>query len=145
MSTDFSVHENAESAPPPWEEVARVCRRICLLRSTGRSLDAARLQSTELSRLLTAMPSAPETDHRLHVLFAEEERRIADAHALAEILVPLIVEQLRALLPHSTTPALATGHFATEPAATPRPVRTEAPGIADFIDDMIAQERPAPR
>lgn len=164
--TAATASENFSPAAP-WDEIAHVVRCICLLRVTGRSLDAARLQSTELSRLLTARPPSPHPDACLHALFAEEERRVAEARILAELLAPMLLEQLRPALAsepasaHSAAPSHthppepvpfvaepASPHSpTTTPHAAPaeRPVRSAAPDIADFIDEMLTQQRPAPR
>lgn len=146
--------------------MVNLCRRICHLRFFAHLAEADSLQMNELPRLLALLPTAPDVDARLHDVFASEEKRMADARALAELLAPLLAEQLRSVfvsLPASSlqapasapqpssspfatpalSPAAASATSAPKPAA--RPVRTTVPGIADFIDDMLAQERPARR
>src|SRR5882757_4133164 len=101
----------------------------------GHSLEAARLQSTELSRAVTAVResagSAADCDAKLSALFSLEEERITNANVLAEILVPL----LREFGPAETPRAVARQSSPAPPsAAGPKPAsRTPAapPGIAD--------------
>lgn len=132
-----------------------MCRRICVLRERGESMEAARLETDELAELLAALRAGGETDdaiqQRLTTLFAIEEERVADAAVLAELLLP-------ALRGHATTPDAASGaseparpdiageknassrpSAATAPAAPPEP-RKRSTDIATFIDEMLAQE-----
>lgn len=128
-----------------------MCRRICLLRATGRAAEAARLQSADLSRALARTGSQaadPAVASRLSALFAAAEERVSDALALAEILGPLLVDQLSSALSalRSASPASAPAFsVATPPVAPPRPIASgPVPGIADFIEEMLARERPSP-
>lgn len=123
-----------------------VCRRICVLRSTGRYVEAADLHSAELTSLLAALPATADAESRVQAIFAAEEKRVADAQALAEVLAPLVADLLRAtpLLSSSSAPLQSVAPDALV-TPDPRPVRATAPSIADFIDDMIAQERPPSR
>ncbi len=132
----------------PWNEVGELYRRICVLRVRGLSVEAARLESTELadaiSRIRDSEPDDAECDARMCALFAREADRVADASVLAEILLPL----LRDFAP----PEVARASFArfsrpvvSDPVVSRRPpAPVPAPGIADFIDEMIQQERPSP-
>ena len=75
-------------------------------------------------------------------LFAREAERVADASLLAEILLPLLrdsvpPEIVRAGLARPPRPVLP------DPAVLRRPLAA-APGIADFIDQMIEQESATP-
>ena len=76
----------------------------------------------------------PENEERLQTMRAVEEDRVVNATALAELLVPLLAERfgLRPVAPEAPRPA-------------PRPAKGMAPAavpsVADFIDDMLAQER----
>jgi hypothetical protein len=68
----------------------------------------------------------------------EEAVRVADAVAFAEILVPRLAERLsgaHAPRPHapSIPPAQRGIHSANDAGAR---------GIADFIDEMLAQDQP---
>ncbi len=130
-----------------WSEAAELYRRVCLLRSRGHSVEAARLQSTELSKTIGALRQAANgaagCEARLKAVFAREEDRVADASVLAEILLP----QLRDALAAAGAPRGRTEELPQRaPAArlAPRTVAAAAPGIADFIDEMIAQERTVP-
>lgn len=79
----------------------------------------------------------------MKAVFAREEDRVADASVLAEILLP----QLRDALAAAGAPRVRAEELPQRaPAARPAPrtVAAAAPGIADFIDEMIAQERPVP-
>ncbi len=123
----------------PWIKVGKIYRRICFLRSEGLALEAQQLEESELAEATAQARrfagSAFEAESILQRLLAEEKERVADAIAFAEIIVPLLAERLGALAPRPAVREL--------PAA--RPSRREAPveprGIADFIDDMLTQER----
>ena len=122
-----------------------------MLRERGQHEEAERLRAGELMTTLAAVRSPADTDaavtERLNSIFAVEAERAANAAVLAEILLPMISDQLRLAgadaqprLPINGTPGVAA---ATAPAlkpATPRPA-----SIADFIDEMIAQEKPPER
>src|SRR5262249_23149655 len=143
LSTASFAQENSDELSA-WHEVARMCRRICLLRATGRTGDAARLQSFDLSHALNRAgvdATAPDIAGRPSAWFASAEERVADALALADVLAPLLVEQLQPALfaQRSATAASAATITATPPSAapTPRPVASGTiPGIADFIEEM---------
>jgi hypothetical protein len=80
-----------------------------------------------------------EADTILKTIVAEEQERVAEAIAFAEVLAPMLAKRLSGISP---PPA---------PSPAPQPRRAKAPaldqnrGIADFIDDMLAQERSAAR
>jgi hypothetical protein len=78
-----------------------------------------------------------EADSILRGIRAEEEERVAGAIAFAEVLVPMLERRVPALAP-APAPAPA-------PRRAPLPATGEPRGIADFIDDMLAQERAGPR
>jgi hypothetical protein len=129
-----------------WSDVAAIYRRICLLRLRGQSLEASRLQSTELSRAISSLRetvgSASECDSRLEGLFAREEERVTNASVLAEVLLPLLRDSVSAVV---ARPPLAGRARSTSAAgSSSRAQPASAPGIADFIDEMIQLERPAP-
>lgn len=130
-----------------WSEAAELYRRICLLRSRGLSIEAARLQSTELSRAVGALREASgdgsACEARLNTLFAREEERVANASVLAELLVPMLRDTVvTAAAPR--TPSGALPRRAPPMRAASPSTPTAAPGIADFIDEMIQQERAEP-
>ena len=111
-------------------------RRICVLRLNGRSAEAGRLHDGEFSaaleRLREASADDPDFPSLLEAQLAAEEERAAEAVALAEVLLPLLTEQL------GRAPA-AAARPAPRPAAPAGP--RETPGIADFIDEMLAHDR----
>jgi hypothetical protein len=135
-------------APPfSWSDVARVCRRVCVLRERGLNEEAERLRAGELMEMVATVrtPGDNDTDvtERLNHLFATEAERVANAAVLAELLLPQISARLNAV----TTPTAASK---TPTAAVGVPARAEKPAqrsgsIADFIDDMIAQDKPTDR
>jgi len=91
------------------------------------------------ARAREASESEGEADSMIKTLRAESEERVAEAIAFAEVLVPLLTKRLAAALP---TPA------APQAPIPRRPIPMgpgEGQGIADFIDDMLAQERSGPR
>ena len=125
-----------------------------MLRERGHNEEAERLRAGELMAMLATVRAPDESDatvtERLNALFAVEAERVANAAVLAEILVPMISEQLR--------PAISTGVAApgvpqpgvpvaplTSVTVAPRPAAPRPASIADFIDDMIAQESPPDR
>ena len=117
----------------------RIFRRICLLRSEGRSGEAQRVEDTELAaaaaQLRDASGSEPEADARMKALWAEEGERVAAAMAFAEILAPMLSERLCAVAPAQLAAR------AQVPARPDARTAGEAHGIADYIDQMLAQER----
>lgn len=142
-----------------WREVQALYRRLCVLRSAEKNSEAAELESGLLPPALEALRgSSTVTQQQLDALFAAEEERVASARLLAEILLPMLTA---ATLPRNlaqATEASATSRkdnpATTVPDVSPLPsLPVEAssanttpglPGIADFIDEMLSQER-APR
>jgi hypothetical protein len=125
---------------PPWIKVGRVYRRICFLRSEGLGAEARRIEDTELADAVAeargASGAQADADTRLRAFYAEEEERVAEAIALVEVLVPSLSERLSALAP------ARGGEAAVAVPKTPRRgTAGEEHGIADFIDEMLAQER----
>jgi hypothetical protein len=83
---------------------------------------------------------------RLESIFSVETDRVANAAVLAELLVPVLSEKLRAALPASVAKQPAAAPEVTPaPAPKPTPARPATISIADFIDDMIKQESPPER
>jgi hypothetical protein len=125
---------------PPWMEVGRVFRRICFLRAEGLTEEAHRVEETEFAqataRARQGSESEFESESILHAVITEEKERVCDAIAFAEILVPMLAERLGA----KVSPMRAAAHVAKKV-----PVRaSDAPrDIADFIDDMIRQDKSA--
>ena len=109
-------------------------------------MEADCLQSTELAdaigRIRASAPEGGACEIKMAELFAREAERVADARAVAEILLPLLHESLpseiaRAGLIRPSRPVLSDAVTLRRPAAA-------APGIADFIDQMIEQETATP-
>ena len=145
------LNQSVSNFPAPavtWSDVARVCRRVCVLRERGQNEEAERLRAGELMTLLAAVRASGESDaattDRLNALFATEAERVANAAVLAEILVPMIAEQLRPLARPGVTTSEIPTPAVVAPVAT-KPVQPRPASIADFIDDMLAQERPLDR
>ena len=118
-----------------------------MLRERGQSDVAERLRSGELMTLLATIRTPGDSDaaitERLNAIFAAEAERVANAAVLAEILVPMLTEQLRPLGASSIAPTPVPAPVVAPPVAKPRQPRPAS--IADFIDDMIAQEKPPDR
>jgi len=97
--------------------------------------------------LLAAIRTPGDSDaaitERLNAVFAAEAERVANAAVLAEILVPMLTEQLRPLGASSAAPTPVSAPVVAPPAEKPRQPRPAS--IADFIDDMISQEKPPDR
>jgi hypothetical protein len=125
---------------PPWTEVGRICRRICILRWEGRDGEARLVEDTVLAgaaaRARGPSESAQEADARLKELLAQETERVAAAAAFAEVVAPMLSVRLGAPVP-ARAPAGAS-RSSGRPEA--RPLGEER-GIADFIDEMLEQER----
>jgi hypothetical protein len=141
LATLSVLSEALHRFEPPWIEVGRVYRRICFLRSEGLAVDAQHVEETEFAqataRARESSVSEFEADSILKSLLAEEEERVAEAVAFAEVLVPMLSKRLSGLAPlPPAAPALRRPRV---------PAHDETRGIADFIDDMLAQERSGPR
>ena len=122
-----------------------MCRRVCVLRERGQNEVAEQLRAGELMTMLAAVRTPGDSDaattERLNAIFATEAERVANAAVVAEILVPMITEQLRPLLMRSAAASSAIPAPVVAPPV-PKPPQPRPASIADFIDDMIAQERP---
>ena len=143
--------------PISWSDVARLCRRICLLRECGQNDAAEILRRTSLEDALNSLRTSEDPAtiaQRLESTFAAEAERVANAAVLAEMLAPLLNKQRHSLDPFGAAaaeaPPMATSTPADSPAlATAVAPRSSAPrgapaDIAHFIDEMIAQESAAP-
>lgn len=126
--------------------VGRLIRQICVLRERADPLQATRLQETELAnavrdvRLAQGPDALPESE--LQAMFATEERRVAEAAILTELLLPRLVEAL----PASTGPmGVAAARTIARPPLAEVAARvtapTGSPAIPDLLDAMLAAER----
>jgi hypothetical protein len=137
------------AAPSHWDDVRRIYRRVCVLREQGRDAEATSLEHAEFSRALSAARAASKAgDEEAGVLAAEAER-VSTACLLAEMVAPLIAEQLRAELPGLAGGAVAVAKMpargvsvATAPKSRPAPAAP--PSITDLIDGMLSLESSAP-
>jgi hypothetical protein len=125
-----------------------MCRRVCVLRERGHPDDAERLRAGELMAMVAAIRTPAESDaavsERLNAIFAQEAERVANAAVLAELLAPSLLEKLQpqpGAEPNTTraSPSIAP------PLPVEKTVAPRAGSIADFIDEMIAQEKPPAR
>ena len=149
-SPPFPLHSTAASR---WREVQSVYRRVCVLRASGKNEEAEVLESTKLTQAVGSLrESSPVTPDQLSGLFAAEEQRVADARALAEILLPMLMESSFALplaasrpVTNSIATASRTPATATVDSESKSPLEDKStgtlPGIADFIDEMLSQDR----
>jgi hypothetical protein len=123
--------------------VARLYRRICILRATGQEDEADRLESGDLATAVAALQTASPSDashENLATLFTAEEDRVANAAALAELIAPLLQNQLQPGSATSTTPRSSAR--TAKPSGVRSPSASTSPhDIATFIDEMIALER----
>jgi len=113
------------------DNIARLCRQICLCRARGQTAEASRLEAALRDQTATDEPT-------LQQIFSVEQRRVIDALILAELLGPMLVERL--------TLAAGSERIALTPVAgsPARPAaRGTTPDIADLIEGMIEQERSA--
>lgn len=137
---------NSPASTSAWHDVVRVCRRICILRERGQGEEAERLRTTELADLIAARTAAGderEVATRLEAIFAAEEERVANAAVVAELLLPLLTQELRAGFPLSLGRGSATAavHSEGSHVGASAPPQAQAPtDIAGFIDQMIAQD-----
>jgi hypothetical protein len=132
-------------------EALRLYRRVCLLRATGETTAADRLESGEFARALAAASAgSPQRDENIWSdRLAAERRRIEDAQLLAELLVPLLAERLADSLTANLALSGEIGLGAGAAAVAARKAKAgrnrttpSAPlEIADFIEGMLAQER----
>lgn len=114
--------------------MAAIYRRVCLLRCSGRTADAARLESDDLARALRLI-AAPTGETTAFVtyrdgIFELESERVRQAHAVAELLAPLLLEHL------GRAPDTA-GNARSAPS---KPIVRGPVDIADMIDTMLNQQ-----
>src|SRR3954463_7870292 len=72
-------------------EVRALCRRVCILQALGKFEEADLLSNGQLNSTITLARESQElSDGQLEAIFTAEENRVETAHALAEILLPLL-------------------------------------------------------
>lgn len=138
--------------PASWNDIALICRRICLLRETNRPAAAEQLRRHDLAAAVAAVRPEVDSDaaleQKLAAICAAEAERVANAAVLAELLAPLLLAA-----PHAARPSWAAEAAPEEaasafppaaPAANASRPRGDPADIAHFIDEMIAQEQPSP-
>ena len=113
----------------------RIYRRVCELRATGRTDEAAVLENTDLSAAVAEARISGDPAVNESALLAGEDERVADARLLAELIAPLLATRLNL----AAAPA-AVVQASTISSAPPAPrAPSSSPQIADMIDDMLAQ------
>jgi hypothetical protein len=121
-------------------EVGRIFRRICFLRVEGLTAEAQRMEETEFAEAAARASRGAGTEFEaesiLQALVTEEKGRVCDAIAFAEILVPMLAERLAA----NAGPVRAAAHV---PKKSRSPAPAKERDIADFIDDMLTQDKSA--
>ena len=139
---------NVPTSSHTWGEIARVCRRICVLWERGDSAAAERVRATDLARAIeTLRAESGDSDEaiqkRLDAIMVIEEERVANAAVLAELLAPMLGGSTPASFAAAAIHPPAT--LAHElPVTGSAPERPRPVNIADFIDEMLAQERAEP-
>ncbi len=129
--------------PEPLTELARLCRGICLQRehhpeTCRRSLEQDLANALAIILEKHGVTSATAED--VNRIYAAEQQRLADAVALAEVIIAKLSAR-------AESPAASSAQAAPQPYIAPpalparRPALSSAPGIADLLDGMLAQER----
>jgi hypothetical protein len=131
------INPTVSGAPAPtipWSEVTVICRRVCVLEAQGRTDEAERLRAS--------LPA----DERVASILAAETERVANAVVLAELLMPLLAEnpatERVSVSARRETPTRSATPSSVPPAPPAVPARASPATIADFIDEMLAQEGP---
>jgi hypothetical protein len=142
LTTSSSIRHPVEAGS--LRGIGRLVRQICLLREQAEPAQAAHLQENELAEAVRELQATqgPEAlpESELQAMFAREERRVAEAAIMAELLVPRLVRAW----PAASGPAVA-GNSRPVPFSSPAAVRAAAPAgspdIPDLLDAMLAAER----
>lgn len=146
--------------------LAILCRRICVLRARGRSVEANQLQSSEFARTVIDLKAQHGADalpeEKIRAIFTREQERVADAEVLAELLahwmpqvsasVPIATGNAAVtasqssrsqdgdrLVSQSTAPPPPSAVSGSAQANTAKPA-SSPPAIADMLDDMLNQD-----
>jgi len=132
-------------------DLARLARRICVLREQGEAAAAARLESSEFAtavrdiRLAEGPDSLPEGE--LQAIFAVEEKRVADAAVLAELLAPRLVTAFASFSAMAPRPRENVAATRSEAVPFSRAAEPAAGSLAipDLLDAMLAADSAARR
>jgi hypothetical protein len=112
-----------------------------VLRANGRKEDAVELENTELARALAAARLSETPAGEEASIFAQEAERVLNASVLAELLAPMLAEELRASAHHvPAVPVSTATQAAPKPASVVRPAPLKSPSITDLLDGMLSQE-----
>lgn len=139
----------------PLEDLRRVYRQACLALATGKTAEADRILNdvlpTQIAAAQRELGHDIAGDDLLQAVFADEQRRVRDAEAICELLLP----RLQRALDNRAAPAPASRSFSpterAEFASESRPAAaafSAAPvgassgpqSIADMLDSMLAQD-----
>jgi hypothetical protein len=141
---------SSKPTPPLLRDVRALYRRVCVLRASAKVDEADALLSGKLaSAIARARESQEIPESQLEAIFAIEEDRVDTAHTLAEILLPLLIAaneasaSQRNFATSRTTETEPSSETPSEPAQTAASNNSGPmlPGIADFIDEMLTQDR----
>lgn len=134
---------NVAAPDIPWSQIALICRRVCVLRERGLHVEADELQAGALADAVAAVQAsgvAPEAcEARVEKIFIHESDRVATAAVVAELLLPALLERLKAPAPSMSAPTPLPARSAVPRVVMTPPPRCGGASIADFIDAMIAQ------
>ena len=131
--------------------LARLIRRICLLREQGNHPGAEQLETGPLAAAVrefrtTHGPEAlPESE--LQAMFALEEKQVIAAAIISELLLPQLVESMTTANSAGPNRPAAVFHPRVSPPAVSRAAASAAgpPVITELLDAMLAAERrPSP-
>ena len=122
--------------------ISRLVRKVCLLREQGDVSGADGIESTQLADAVRSLredsggEGLPEVE--LREIYAVERKRVADADALCELLVP----RLQGFAP-STATSTPTVRSTVLTVTSSRPASSTegSPGIPELLDAMLAAER----
>ena len=142
MTSPFPSHP-AEANP--LAGISRCIRQICLLREQDNAGEAARLEQNEFANALSELRLAygpdilPETE--LRALFEAEQKRVADAVVLSELLIPQLVKSFSTAPQVRSVAVPANGREPSVPLPRAVAAAGVSPMIADLLDAMLASER----
>lgn len=119
----------------PRAGIVRLIRQACVLREQGDE-PAAQRSEAEVARAVAAcrteQGAAALPEDEVQAWFAAEQRRVAEAAILSELLAP----RLLAVLPRVPGPRESRPARSGVP-----PVPSGPPAISDLLDAMLAAER----